>query len=63
MEPNFTKPTYEGLSVDSSYTTYPGLTLARAIAEQHGGALALANRRGADGEVAGLTATLRLPLH
>jgi signal transduction histidine kinase len=38
-----------------------GLTLARAIADQHGGTLALANRRGADGTVAGLTATLRLP--
>jgi signal transduction histidine kinase len=39
-----------------------GLTLARAIAEQHGGALNLANRRGTDGKVAGLVATLRLPL-
>lgn len=39
-----------------------GLTLARAIAEQHGGAILLANRRAADGSVAGLTATLRLPL-
>ena len=39
-----------------------GLTLARAIAEQHGGALKLANRRGIDGKVAGLVATLRLPL-
>ena len=39
-----------------------GLTLARAIAEQHGGKLTLANRRGADGAVAGLTATLHLPL-
>jgi len=39
-----------------------GLTLARAIAEQHGGTLALANRRGADGTVLGLEATLRLPL-
>lgn len=39
-----------------------GLTLARAIAEQHGGSLTLANRRGGDGLVAGLTATLRLPL-
>jgi len=39
-----------------------GLTLARAIAEQHGGALVLANRRNADGTVAGLTATLTLPL-
>jgi len=39
-----------------------GLTLARAIAEQHGGTLTLANRRGADGSVEGLTATLGLPL-
>ena len=39
-----------------------GLTLARAIAEQHGGALSLANRRGADGTIAGLVATLRLPI-
>ncbi|WP_338467099.1 ATP-binding protein [Novosphingobium sp. ZN18A2] len=39
-----------------------GLTLARAIAEQHGGSLSLANRRGADGSVAGLVVTLRLPL-
>jgi signal transduction histidine kinase len=39
-----------------------GLTLARAIALQHGGSLALANRRGSDGAVEGLTATLRLPL-
>jgi signal transduction histidine kinase len=34
-----------------------GLTLARAIAEQHGGRLVLANRRGG-----GLTAEIRLPL-
>jgi signal transduction histidine kinase len=39
-----------------------GLTLARAIAEQHGGGLTLANRRGGDGAVRGLTATLALPL-
>lgn len=39
-----------------------GLTLARAIAEQHGGALALVNRRGPDGAIAGLAAVLRLPL-
>ena len=38
-----------------------GLTLARAIAEQHGGTLALANRRGADGQVAGLVAVVCLP--
>ena len=39
-----------------------GLTLARAIAEQHGGTLALANRRDAAGAVAGLDVTLRLPV-
>lgn len=38
-----------------------GLTLARAIADQHGGTLTLANRRGPDG-IAGLTATMRLPI-
>jgi len=38
-----------------------GLTLARAIAEQHGGMLELANRIGADGSICGLEATLRLP--
>jgi signal transduction histidine kinase len=39
-----------------------GLTLARAIADQHGGTLTLNNRIGAEGKVAGLTAELRLPL-
>ena len=39
-----------------------GLTLARAIAEQHGGSLTLANRRSPDGKVVGLSATIRLPL-
>jgi len=39
-----------------------GLTLARAIAEQHGGALTLANRSGPDGKVTGLVATISLPL-
>ncbi len=39
-----------------------GLTLARAIAEQHGGTLTLANRRGPGGEPQGLLAELRLPL-
>jgi signal transduction histidine kinase len=38
-----------------------GLTLARAIADQHGGSLHLANRQ-EGGETTGLTATLRLPL-
>jgi signal transduction histidine kinase len=40
-----------------------GLTLARAIAEQHGGSLRLANRRdpAKGGEVTGLVAELRLP--
>ena len=37
-----------------------GLTLARAIAEQHEGTLTLANRSGDSGP--GLTATLRLPI-
>ncbi len=39
-----------------------GLTLAKAIAEQHGGTLALINLRGADGSTTGLEAVLRLPL-
>jgi signal transduction histidine kinase len=39
-----------------------GLTLARAIAEQHGGTVRLANRHGPNGKVAGLVAELRLPL-
>ena len=39
-----------------------GLTLARAIAEQHGGTLALSSRLDAAGQVAGLTATIALPL-
>ncbi len=39
-----------------------GLTLARAIAQQHGGTLMLANRFDAAGAVTGLTATLALPL-
>jgi signal transduction histidine kinase len=39
-----------------------GLTLARAIADQHGGTLTLENRRKAGGQVEGLIATIRLPL-
>lgn len=39
-----------------------GLTLARAIAEQHGGTLTLSNRIACAGEVTGLLAELRLPL-
>jgi signal transduction histidine kinase len=39
-----------------------GLTLASAIAEQHGGTLSLANRHDAAGAVVGLVALLRLPL-
>ena len=39
-----------------------GLTLARAIAVQHGGTLSLANRTDASGAVAGLVAVLRLPV-
>lgn len=38
-----------------------GLTLARAIAEQHGGTLTLANRLGDDGNVIGLVAEIRIP--
>lgn len=38
-----------------------GLTLARAIADQHGGSLHLANRQ-QGGETIGLAATLRLPI-
>ena len=39
-----------------------GLTLARAIADQHGGTLQLTNRLDPQGKVAGLTAALNLPL-
>ena len=39
-----------------------GLTLARAIADQHGGSLVIANRV-ENGSVLGLQATLRLPLN
>jgi len=39
-----------------------GLTLARAIAEQHGGSLHLANRHDPEGKVTGLTAEIRLPV-
>lgn len=39
-----------------------GLTLARAIAEQHGGSLVLANAYDGQGKVTGLVAELRLPL-
>lgn len=39
-----------------------GLTLARAIAEQHGGTVTLRNRPGPGGRPAGLLAELRLPL-
>ncbi|GGD60333.1 two-component sensor histidine kinase [Erythrobacter arachoides] len=39
-----------------------GLTLARAIADQHGGTLHLANKLGDSGAVEGLVAELRLPL-
>ena len=40
-----------------------GLTLARAIAEQHGGSLSLTNQRDQQGKIRGLVATLRLPLN
>ena len=39
-----------------------GLALARAIADQHGGALVLANRRSAAGTVEGLRARLEMPV-
>ncbi|KQM21388.1 sensor histidine kinase [Novosphingobium sp. Leaf2] len=39
-----------------------GLALARAIADQHGGALILTNRRSASGAVEGLTAVLEIPV-
>ena len=39
-----------------------GLTLARAIADQHGGTLTLTSRYGPGGKVAGLVAELRLPI-
>ncbi|MCT2399239.1 sensor histidine kinase [Novosphingobium mangrovi (ex Huang et al. 2023)] len=39
-----------------------GLALARAIADQHGGALKLTNRLSATGEVEGLTARLEIPV-
>ena len=39
-----------------------GLTLARAIAEQHGGTVVLRNRPPGDGKPQGLVAELRLPL-
>ncbi|MEJ2457190.1 MAG: ATP-binding protein [Novosphingobium sp.] len=39
-----------------------GLALARAIADQHGGALTLSNRLSASGEVEGLTARLEIPV-
>jgi signal transduction histidine kinase len=38
------------------------LTLARAIAEQHGGTVTLTNRLGRGGKVEGLVAELRLPI-
>lgn len=38
-----------------------GLTLARAIADQHGGSLRLVNRYDRSGKVIGLTAEIRLP--
>jgi len=39
-----------------------GLTLAKAIAEQHGGELRLSNHRDPSGRVTGLVAAIRLPL-
>jgi len=40
-----------------------GLTLAKAIAEQHGGTLTLVNHRRPGGQVSGLEAILRLPIN
>ena len=39
-----------------------GLALAKAIADQHGGALMLVNRRKADGTIAGLCVRLSVPM-
>ena len=39
-----------------------GLALARAIADQHGGALKLANRLSESGKVEGLSARLEIPV-
>lgn len=39
-----------------------GLTLARAVAHQHGGTLTVQNRRGSGGSIEGLRAVLTLPL-
>ena len=39
-----------------------GLTLAHAIADQHGGTLTLTNRLDANGQICGLSAVLALPL-
>ncbi|MDT0506737.1 ATP-binding protein [Novosphingobium sp. MMS21-SN21R] len=59
MEP-FTR--LEASRNSSTGGTGLGLTLARAIADQHGGTLTLTNRHGPQGEIVGLVATVRLPL-
>ncbi|MFM6831014.1 MAG: sensor histidine kinase [Novosphingobium sp.] len=59
MEP-FTR--LEASRNSSTGGTGLGLTLARAIADQHGGTLTLTNRHGLQGEIVGLVATVRLPL-
>ncbi|MBB3860169.1 signal transduction histidine kinase [Novosphingobium hassiacum] len=59
MEP-FTR--LEASRNSSTGGTGLGLTLARAIADQHGGTLTLANRRGPTGAIVGLTATISLPV-
>jgi len=59
MEP-FTR--LEASRNSSTGGTGLGLTLARAIADQHGGTLTLANRRDGTGQIVGLTATITLPV-
>lgn len=59
MEP-FTR--LEASRNSSTGGTGLGLTLARAIADQHGGTLTLVNRRDKAGAIVGLSATISLPI-